>query len=106
MDGGGAGGPGLLTSRDICELVEGWHSLQFVSVHFGCPSLQITGFNLLPGPGHAAVENTAQSDDCRGDRVGLARAGAQTPREWYPNFRHASIYVCLTPETPTGGSTS
>ena len=87
-------GPGLLTSRDFCELVEGWHSLQFVRVHLGCLSLQIPGFNLLPGPWHATVEDTAKSDNYREDRAGLARARAQTPQEWHPNSRPVSIYLC------------
>ena len=93
-------GPGLLTSRDFCELVEGWHSLQFVRVHLGCLSLQIPGFNLLPGPWHATVEDTAKSDNYREDRAGLARARAQTPRNdtQIPGLS-PSIYVGLTQES-------
>lgn len=30
---------GLLTSGDFRKLVEGWHGLQFIGVHLGCPSL-------------------------------------------------------------------
>ena len=71
----------MLTSRDFCELIKGWHRLQFVGVHLGCLSLQVPGLDLLPGPRHTAVENTAQSDTWSGDRAGLAGARAQTPRK-------------------------
>lgn len=62
--GAGLGDPCLLTSGDLRELVEGGHRLQFVRVHLGGLPLQVAGFNLLPGPGHAAVEDAAQSDYC------------------------------------------
>lgn len=81
LGGGEARGLGPLTSGDFCELVEGRHRLQFVGVHLGCLSLQVPGFDLLPGPWHAAVEDTAQSDNYKESRVGLAGVGAQTSRE-------------------------
>uniref|UniRef100_F7E2I6 Serine protease 50 n=1 Tax=Equus caballus TaxID=9796 RepID=F7E2I6_HORSE len=57
----------------------------------------VPGFNLLPGPWHAAIEDTAQSDNCSRDRAGLAGAGAWTPQEWYPTLGlPLPTYVCLT----------
>lgn len=85
------GGLGPLTSGDLRELVEGRHGLQLVGVHLGCLALQVPGFDLLPGPWHTAVEDTAQGDDYEESRVGLAGAGARTPREWHPHLRCASV---------------
>lgn len=51
------------TSRDLCQLVEWWHSLQFVCVCLGCLPLSISCLNLFLCPGNPALEDTAQCDN-------------------------------------------
>lgn len=51
------------TSRDFCQLVEWWHSLQFVCVRLGRLSLSIPCLNLFLCPGNPALEDTAECDN-------------------------------------------
>lgn len=51
------------TSRDLCQLVEWWHSLQFVCVCLGRLPLSIPCLDLFLCPGNPALEDTAQCDN-------------------------------------------
>lgn len=51
------------TSRDLCQLIEWWHSLQFVCIRLGCLPLSISCLNLFLCPGNPALEDTAQGNN-------------------------------------------
>lgn len=51
------------TSRDLCQLIEWWHSLQFVCICLGCLPLSISCLNLFLCPGNTALEDTAQGNN-------------------------------------------
>lgn len=86
------------TSRDLGQLIEWWHSLQFVCIRLGCLPLSISCLNLFLCPGNPALEDTAQGNNWerkeRSKSIELRWADLCLARVGFFKWEPGAICIC------------